>query len=332
MDDPSAIAGLDSAEAVELETADRTKAPSTAVCGSGFPPQPTDTASSGRRLQAIGLLLGSATAIAGWADVVEFDRDAGSIDAQVERHGARSSASCRASWCSTSGSHREPKPDALSRIWRTSYSTPVTRRRHRCRLDAATLRPPRFVGGGPASGVFTDDLDECMQWVLHLDRPVSRSRAPRARVRRARVHIWSSHSCKAGERVGITAMSHHAIDNLLREVLEVFTDDGGSTSLNAVGVEARESTPKHACVAHASTTTDAAEDRLQRGRRDDLAVRQQGDMRASPVDVLIIDEAGQLGTRRCPRRLGCGRQRRAVRRSAAAPAGGSGLAPRAVAV
>ncbi len=51
---------------------------------------------------------------------------------------------------------------------------------------------------------------------------------------------------KAGKRVGVTAMSHHAIDNLMEAVVERFVEDGDVGELRAARkVEGRRSRPCH---------------------------------------------------------------------------------------
>ena len=92
-----------------------------------------------------------------------------------------------------------------------------------------------------------------------------------------------------GQRVGVTAMSHQAIDNLMQAVVDRFTEDGDT--LRAV----RKGT---------SRSVDGVDyvddnDRCATGEYDVIAgtpwLFANQAMRDHPVDVLVVDEAGQLG-------------------------------------
>ena len=155
---------------------------------------------------------------------------------------------------------------------------------------------PRFAtGGGPAGGVFTDDLDEMIGWATQLDHSYVAIQGPPGTGKTFRAPT-GPHAVLAGKRVGITAMSHHAIDNLLDEIIE--------SSSEKADLEQLHGDPQAAVPGSTRTTPDGfkqrptsktcAKDRLQPGRRDDLAVRRQRRCAAAPVDVLLIDEAGQL--------------------------------------
>ena len=99
---------------------------------------------------------------------------------------------------------------------------------------------------------------------------------------------------KAGRRVGITAMSHHAIDNLLNEVVEVFQEKGNLHELVAVRRGATLATPDISNITQADTNAKCADlsFNLVAGTTWLFA---GDDMHGAMVDVLIIDEAGQLG-------------------------------------
>jgi len=98
---------------------------------------------------------------------------------------------------------------------------------------------------------------------------------------------------KSGKRVGITAMSHHAIDNLLEAVVEVFQDAQDLRELRAVkrgkppsgqGLSGVTYAPNNGAASKAGFNLVAGTTWLFAGN----------DMLAEPVDVLLIDEAGQL--------------------------------------
>ena len=109
---------------------------------------------------------------------------------------------------------------------------------------------------------------------------------------------WGAHIVHsligAGRRVGITAMSHHAIDNLLEEILEVFEEKGDLSKLRAVRRVPDCHRPE-ACRVSTTSTSNApcakSDYNLVAGTTWLFA---GPDMQGAPVDVLIVDEAGQL--------------------------------------
>jgi len=150
--------------------------------------------------------------------------------------------------------------------------------------------PARFVPGeGPADGTFVGDYREICEWAPHLDSSfVSIQGPPGTGKTFTGAHVIHT-LVKQGKRVGIAAMSHYAIDNLMDAVVERFAEEGDE--LRAVrkakggsveGVEYIDDNPKVAT---------GAFDVI--GGTSWLFASQS--MRDNPVDVLIIDEAGQLG-------------------------------------
>ena len=153
---------------------------------------------------------------------------------------------------------------------------------------------PRFVnGGGPPSGTFTDDLDHMKAWVRQLDGSCLAIQGPPGTGKTFRgAHIVHS-LVTAGLRVGITAMSHHAIDNLLAEIVDVFRKEGDLARLNAIR---KRKKPKSSGLPQVTYKDDnkacgKVEFNVVAGTTWLFA---NDAMVESPVDVLIIDEAGQL--------------------------------------
>ena len=95
---------------------------------------------------------------------------------------------------------------------------------------------------------------------------------------------------REGQRVGITAFSHAAIDNLVRETLRHYPE-----------MRVLRQGPRNAKAGSIpGVTYDATRATWDAGEHDVIAgtswLFSRDDMRATPaVDVLIIDEAGQLG-------------------------------------
>ena len=154
---------------------------------------------------------------------------------------------------------------------------------------------PRFVsGGGPAGGVFVDDLEAMRRWATELDGSCLAVQGPPGTGKT----YWGAHIVHAlvreGRRVGITAMSHHAIDNLLKETLKVFEHEGDAIELKAVRKPSgSDSQPRFPGVTYQADNKKCAtgDFNLIAGTTWPFAGK---DFRGAPVDVLIVDEAGQL--------------------------------------
>ena len=153
---------------------------------------------------------------------------------------------------------------------------------------------PRFIRGfGPESGLFSDDLESTLRWVGELDESyVAVQGPPGSGKTYSGSHIIYA-LIKSGKRVGITAMSHAAIDNLFDATYEVFAENGELGLLRALR---RGKKPKIGAlegVRYAASGNDAESTafNLVAGTTW-LWARPQ--LRPFPVDVLVVDEAGQL--------------------------------------
>lgn len=153
---------------------------------------------------------------------------------------------------------------------------------------------PRFAAGyGPRDGVFGDDLDETLTWIGHLDNSyVALQGPPGTGKTYSGAHIIYQ-LITEGQRVGITAMSHTAIDNLLRATHEVFARKGQLARLRALR---RGAKPKEGAldgVRYTNKIADFEGDAYNLVAGTTWLWARSG-LRPFPVDVLIIDEAGQL--------------------------------------
>jgi uncharacterized protein len=150
---------------------------------------------------------------------------------------------------------------------------------------------PRFhTGHGPSEGVFTDDLDEMLSWATQLDHSYVAVQGPPGTGKTYRATHLIHALVKAGQRVGITAPNHRSIDNVLSEVIKVFTEKGDVDLLQGVRKPAN---------------TKIKLDGFKNGDAGDAAnpgvnvvagtswLFSNEKMRDAPVDVLLIDEAGQ---------------------------------------
>jgi len=188
----------------------------------------------------------------------------------------------------------KPKPEALSAL--ASQVIDPEGAGAPSRVAIALLRRdlPAFTAGhGPTDGSFTDDLDEMVEWVSHLDHTCVAIQGPPGTGKTFRgAHIVHS-LIMDGQRVGITAMSHHAIDNLMEAVVELFREKGNLTSLRAArrGNEPRSGGLDGVTYLAGNPKCANGDFNLVAGTTWLFAGK---DMRAAPVEVLIVDEAGQL--------------------------------------
>lgn len=256
-----------------------------------FPPQTTSPKFTPRNGRANSVCYTAADGLAGWAEIVEFSADAGTITLQWkprnEELGVVPEAVALSEWVPP-----RPKPDVLKAMAQAMLDGTITDSAAMALLRADA---PRFAaGGGPAAGEFTDDVADVTRWVHHLDRSCVAIQGPPG-TGKTWMGAHTVHSLvKGGKRVGITAMSHHAIDNLLKEVVEVFGKAGDLGLLNAVRRGANDSTPTGpfiTCAGGNGGCTDTAYN-VVAGTTWLFASK---DMRGAPVDVLLVDEAGQLG-------------------------------------
>ncbi|MEB3032080.1 TM0106 family RecB-like putative nuclease [[Mycobacterium] nativiensis] len=184
----------------------------------------------------------------------------------------------------------DPKPKALAlqafadTVLDAGAPNPVTMALLRREL-------PRFTGGGPAGGVFTEDLGGMTRWVTQLDHSYVAIQGPPGTGKTYRGAHLVHALIMAGFRVGITAMSHHAITNLLQQTLAVFTENGDLARLSAVRNPGGDPTPLDHVVHGGNDVCARSEFNLVAGTTWLFSSKQ---MQAAPVDVLLIDEAGQL--------------------------------------
>jgi predicted RecB family nuclease len=144
-------------------------------------------------------------------------------------------------------------------------------------------------GEGPAGGVFGGGYEEICGWAPHLDDSFVPIQGPPGSGKTfTAAHVILT-LVEAGKRVGVTAMSHKAIDNLMETVAALFAEKG--VELRAV----RKA--KGGDVEGVHYVDDNA--KCAAGPYDVIAgtpwLFANPAMRSAPVDVLVVDEAGQLG-------------------------------------
>ena len=155
------------------------------------------------------------------------------------------------------------------------------------RRDVPVFQP----GRDPDGGVFVGDVPALCGWASGLDRSYVPIQGPPGTGKTFTGAHMIRTLVNAGLRVGVTAMSHAAIDNLMQAVVDRFKAEGDADNLRAV----RKA--KEGSVRGIRYEDDNA--RVARGDFNVIAgttwLFASKPMRENPVDVLVVDEAGQLG-------------------------------------
>lgn len=160
-------------------------------------------------------------------------------------------------------------------------------------VSLALLRAesPRFTSGqAPDGGTFNGEIDSIVEWVEHLDGSYVPVQGPPGTGKTYSGARIVKKLILGGQRVGISAMSHTAIDNLFNEVLDLAQQEGWHSKLKAVRIGKESVYPWVKSRGKASDAV-APDVNLCAGTAWFFANQQLED---SPFDVVIIDEAGQL--------------------------------------
>ena len=161
-------------------------------------------------------------------------------------------------------------------------------------LELLGRRRPRLVGAPrDAPMCFDDDLTEMLSWVGRLDESYVAIQGPPGTGKTYRGAHIIYELLKQGKRVGITAMSHAAIDNLLSAAHAVMRDGGDATLLRAVRRIVKAPSTCLDGVRYSNDPRDVEDGDFNLVAGTTWMWARAG-MRTHPVDVLIIDEAGQL--------------------------------------
>lgn len=287
-DDPVVITGLHGSELVERRHK-RNDTPITPGMAFRFPRQVLDARFESGRAKVMYTALDGQT---GYAAINEFDPAAGHLQLswgeRAQELGVLPDAVVLNDWIKP-----QPKPAVLSELASQVLDAahvepnPVTMRLLR-------REPPQFTAGnGPASGRFDEDLDAMRAWVRHLDHSYVSIQGPPGTGKTFRgAHLVHS-LITSGRRVGITAFSHAAIANLLAAVVQRFREEGDLDQLRAIckGSEPRGGGLERVTYVGGNPAAAREGFNLVAGTTWLFA---NADVRANPVDVLIIDEAGQL--------------------------------------
>jgi uncharacterized protein len=152
---------------------------------------------------------------------------------------------------------------------------------------------PRFAGEGPPGGIFTEDRATLQELILRLDRSCLAIQGPPGTGKTFNGAYLIRTLVLAGKRVGVTAFSHSAINNLLHEVFSVFSREGGADQLRCIRQKSGgENLPTDVVLSDDNRRLARPSFNVIAGSTWKFCSQA---LRDSPVDVLFIDEAGQLG-------------------------------------
>jgi uncharacterized protein len=288
-DDPVVIAELGPGELVER--VHKTQGtPITPGMAFQFPPQELAKGFDKDRAKVMYTALDGQT---GYAAINEIDAEAGylqlSWSERAEELGVVPDAVVLNDWVKP-----KPKPGVLSELAAQVLDADVHGAPNAATVALLRRDLPAFTAAdGPAGGVFNEDLEAMRDWVRHLDHSCVAIQGPPGTGKTFRgAHLIHS-LITSGHRVGITAFSHPAIGNLLAAVVDRFREEGDLEQLRAVSKRSVPHGGPLDRVTYVGGNPAAARDgyNLVAGTTWLFANAQ---MRANPVDVLVIDEAGQL--------------------------------------
>ncbi|KUH94891.1 hypothetical protein AU189_17770 [Mycolicibacterium acapulense] len=149
---------------------------------------------------------------------------------------------------------------------------------------------PNFIASaGPANGLFADDINEMVKWAQDLDHSYVAVQGPPGTGKTFRAAHMAHALVIRGKRVGITAFSHRAIENVLLEIVKVFDEKGDLDQLHGV-----RNQPGEKITRFRKGGADVAAEQKFNVVAGTTWLFSNEKLRNAPVDVLIIDEAGQL--------------------------------------
>jgi predicted RecB family nuclease len=230
----------------------------------------------------------------GFAGLVSIDRDAHTVtlrwNEKREEDGFFPRALSPDDWVMP-----RPKPAVLGQLARQVLAAPGESAPNPVSVALLSRALPRFFpGSGPPDGAFSDNLDDILSWVNDLDCSYVAIQGPPGTGKTySGAHIIHA-LITSGKRVGISAMGHAAIDNLLKAVHDVFAE---KSELNHL-VACKKVTKKPIHVGLESVTYTTGNKAAANPKYNLVAGTSwffsSPDMRDNSVDVLLIDEAGQL--------------------------------------
>ncbi|HVB18691.1 MAG TPA: TM0106 family RecB-like putative nuclease [Acidimicrobiales bacterium] len=163
------------------------------------------------------------------------------------------------------------------------------------RLSMALLEAerPRFrSAAGPRDATFSDELEDIYEWVGELDESFVSFQGPPGTGKTYSGSHVIYHLIKAGLRVGVVSTGNLSIDHLMSAAYEVFQQHDDVASLEALRWwSTNEVTLDFATYAKKAEFLTTDRFNLIGGTS---WLWSRAELRQLPVDVLVVDEAGQL--------------------------------------
>ena len=226
-----------------------------------------------------------------YAGIARLDRGAGELDLVWDETLRESEEIPRAvahhDWIEAT-----PKPQALQQFAQTVLTAGWTNT-----ATTSLLRRdlPRFIPSGFPEEPFTTDLIDLADRVARLNHSYLAIQGPPGTGKTYTAAHLIHALILSGKRVGITAVSHPAINNLLKQVVKVFRKNGDLDSLKAVrqksGSAGLPGDITDELKLGNNATCAKPEFKLVAGTTWVFASQE---MRDCPVDILVVDEAGQM--------------------------------------
>ena len=186
-----------------------------------------------------------------------------------------------------------PKPEALGEL-AAKMLDPDGGPPNDGSLALLRREPVRFEAGhGPDGGIFTDDVKSILDWVPYLDHSYVAIQGPPGTGKTFRGAHIVHELISRKKRVGIMAMSHTAIDNLLSETISIFDKQGDRNKLRCIRKVDLPDDGGLPGVEYTGSIERCASDEFNVVAGTAWLFSNKA-MKRSPVDVLLIDEAGQL--------------------------------------
>ncbi len=230
-----------------------------------------------------------------FAEVDELDASAGTLalkwDQRCQDHCTIPAAVVPDGWFSP-----RAKFDAIVNLGRQLLDPATAGAPNPATLALLVADDPRFIDcGGPADGRFTDDPAQLAQWVRQLDASVLAVQGPPGTGKTFRGAHIAKALVQQGRRVGVMSMSHHAIGNMLEGMAKIFAE-APSVELRAMRkVSDKEKADQRPIPGVTNTENNpdlaGADTDVVAGTAWAFASPTMID---NPVDVLLVDEAGQL--------------------------------------
>ena len=256
-----------------------------------FPLQEVDEAGFGSRRAQVIFDVGDG--LMGSAGVDRVDCEAGELDliwnAAARQLGTLPTIVALDDWVSP-----RPKPAALGLLADRALDPETHGPANPVQLSLLRRDLPAFTpGDGPPGGEFDNELGDMTRLVCHLDGSTLAVQGPPGTGKTFRGARMVRRLVLEGRRVGITAMSHRAIENLVEAVVTAMAETGDLHRLRGIRRTSDPAAPPLDGVTLTTRNQDCADPAF------DLVAGtswlfSNAVMRGAPVDVLVIDEAGQF--------------------------------------